>query len=141
MWIARARLAARIALALTALVLDAMTRSAIPDGVASLLIGLLLVGVAYLLVRRNGALLIDEAAPSDVRERLRKQIASEPWIGDVPKLTAVRLGPRQLLVLAHVVPSDGANLLANVAGLRARLLALPAICAVEITPVEGDRAG
>jgi divalent metal cation (Fe/Co/Zn/Cd) transporter len=103
---------------------------------ASLLIGLLLIVVAYLLMRRNLALLIDEAAPADIRERLRQAVAREPWVAEVAGLTAVYVGPRQLLVLAQVVAVDGAELTAGVGRLRRRLLAVPAIAAVEITPVE-----
>jgi cation diffusion facilitator family transporter len=125
-----------IALALAALVLHILTGSAVWDGAASLLIGLLLIVVAYLLMRRNGALLIDEAAPAEVREWLRQAVAQEPWVAEVAELTAVYLGPRQLLVLTHVVPVDGADLIASVGRLRRRLLAVPAIAGVEITPVE-----
>jgi hypothetical protein len=39
-------------------------------------------------------------------------------------------------VLAHVVPVDGAELTAGVGRLRRRLLSVPAVVAVEITPVE-----
>jgi cation diffusion facilitator family transporter len=112
-----------IALALSALVLHITTGSALWDGAASLLIGLLLIVVAYMLMRRNLALLIDEAA-------------REPWVAEVAELTAVYIGPRQLLVLAHVVPVEGTELPASVGRLRRRLLAVPAIAAVEITPVE-----
>jgi cation diffusion facilitator family transporter len=125
-----------IALALAALVLHLTTGSAVWDGAASVLIGLLLIVVAYLLMRRNLALLIDEAAPADIRERLRQAVAAEPWVAEVTELTAVYIGPRQLLVLAHVVPVDGADLPASVGRLRRRLLAVPAIAGVEITPVE-----
>jgi cation diffusion facilitator family transporter len=125
-----------LALALVALLLHIMTGSAVWDGAASLLIGLLLIGVAYLLIRRNAALLIDEAAPADVRERLRQAVAQEPWVAEVAELIAVYIGPKQLLVLVHVVPVDGTELTASVGRLRRRLLAVPAIAAVEITPVE-----
>jgi len=125
-----------LALALVALLLHVLTGSAVWDGAASLLIGLLLIVVAYLLMRRNGALLIDEAPPADVRERLRRAVAQEPWVAEVAELTAVYIGPRQLLVLAHIVPVDGTDLTAGVGRLRRRLLAVPAIAAVEITPVE-----
>jgi cation diffusion facilitator family transporter len=67
-----------IALALGALVLHITTGSAVWDGTASLLIGLLLIVVAYLLMRRNLALLIDEAAPADVRQRLRQARQCRP---------------------------------------------------------------
>jgi cation diffusion facilitator family transporter len=125
-----------LALALLALVLHLVTGMAVWDGVASLLIGLLLIAVAFVLMRRSGALLIDEAAPADVRERLRQAVAAEPWVAEVAELTAVYIGPRHLLVLAHVVPVEGADLLAGVGRLRRRLLSLPAVTAVEITPVE-----
>jgi cation diffusion facilitator family transporter len=125
-----------LALALAALLLHLLTGSAVWDGVASLLIGLLLIGVAYVLMRRNGALLIDEAAPADVHERLRQAVGREPWVAEVAELTAVYIGPKQLLVLAHIVPVDSADLAASVGRLRRRLLAVPAIAAVEITPVE-----
>jgi cation diffusion facilitator family transporter len=125
-----------IALALAALVLHITTGSALWDGAASLLIGLLLIVVAVVLMRRNLALLTDEAAPAEIRERLRQGVAREPWVAEVAELTAVYVGPRHLLVLAHVVPVDGADLPANIGRLRRRLLAVPAIAAVEITPVE-----
>jgi cation diffusion facilitator family transporter len=86
----------RLALALVALLLHIMTGSAVWDGAASLLIGLLLIVVAYLLIRRNAALLIDEAAPADVRERLRQAVAQEPWVAEVAELIAVYIGPKHL---------------------------------------------
>jgi cation diffusion facilitator family transporter len=125
-----------LALALSALVLHVVTGSALWDGAASLLIGLLLLVVALVLMRRNGALLIDESAPADVRERLRQAVVQEPWVAEVAELTAIYIGPRQLLVLAHVVPVDGVDLPASVGRLRRRLLSMPAIAAAEITPVE-----
>src|SRR5829696_3749038 len=119
-----------LALALAALLLHLVTGSAVWDGVASLLIGLLLIVVAVVLARRSGALLIDEAAPVDVREGLRQMVAAEPWVDEVAELTAVYVGPRHLLVLADVVPVEGADLLGGVGRLRRRLLALPQVAAV-----------
>jgi divalent metal cation (Fe/Co/Zn/Cd) transporter len=68
--------------------------------------------VAYLLMRRNLALLIDEAAPADIREPLRQAVAQESWVAEVAEQTA------------------------NLGRLRRRLRTVPAIAAVEITPVE-----
>jgi cation diffusion facilitator family transporter len=128
-----------IALALIALVLDLVTGSPIPDGVASLLIGLLLIAVAVLLMRRNGALLIDESAPPDVLDRLREQVRKESWVRDVADLTAVRIGPNHLLLHVHVVPVDDDRLVQRIAGLRHRLLDVDGVQSVEVTPV--DRRG
>jgi hypothetical protein len=87
-------------------------------------------------MRRNGALLINEAAPAEIRQRLREGVAAEPWVAEVAELTAVYIGPRQLLVVAHVVPAAGADLLGGVDQLRRRMLSVPAIAAVEITPIQ-----
>src|SRR6266508_3858446 len=97
---------------------------AIADGVQTLRhpepVTDVLVGVAVLLV---------SAALEGVSWRTaRRQLRAE--------LTAVYIGPKQLLVLAHVVPVDGADLTAGVGRLRRRLLAVPAIAGVEVTPVE-----
>jgi divalent metal cation (Fe/Co/Zn/Cd) transporter len=124
-----------LALALVALGLHAVTGSAVPDAVASLLIGLLLIAVSFLLVRRNAALLIDESAPADVRERLRAHVMSQFWVDDVPHLTAVRIGPNQLLVIVHLVPGcDASAIVGHIDTLRRELLALPVVTQVEITP-------
>jgi divalent metal cation (Fe/Co/Zn/Cd) transporter len=54
------------------------------------------VGVAVLLMRRNLALLIDEAAPADIRERLRQAVAAEPWVAEVAAVyIAVEITPVQ----------------------------------------------
>lgn len=126
-----------LALALAALVLHAATGSAIPDGIASLLIGALLIIVSILLARRNAALLIDESAPADVRDRLRAAVAEHSWVADVSDLVAVRVGPSQLLVIVHVVPvdCDTDTLVDAIEKLRAELIALPVVSQVEITPV------
>ena len=63
-------------------------------------------------------------------------MAEEPWVAEVAELTAVYIGPRQLLVLVHVVPVDGAELTVAIRRLRQRLLTVPAIAAVEVTPVD-----
>jgi cation diffusion facilitator family transporter len=126
-----------LALALVALILHAMTGSAVPDAIASLLIGVLLIVLSILLARRSAALLIDESAPAAVRDRLRSLVAQQPWVAEVVDLVAVRIGPLQLLVMAEVVPrpgSDADTLVADIARLREELLALPIVTRVEITP-------
>ena len=131
-----------LALALVALALHAVTGSAVPDGIASLLIGVLLIVASILLARRNAALLIDESAPPEARARLRDLVAAQPWVAAVPELMAVRIGPNQLLVIAHVVPHPGTGydrLLADVAELRHTLIALPVVSQAEITLVAADQ--
>ena len=53
----------------------------------------------------------------------------------VRDLIAVRIGPSQLLVLAQVIPRDGADIVAGIAEVRRTLLAIRAVVRVEITPI------
>lgn len=130
-----------LALALIALILHAATGSAVPDGIASLLIGLLLIVVSFMLMRRNAALLIDESAPADVRDRLRAMVEAQPWVASVPELLAIRIGPNQLLVTVHLVPTADCDMVARIADLRRTLIDLPVVSRVEITPVAPDPDG
>lgn len=135
-----------LALALAALGLHAWTGSAMWDGASSMMIGLLLVLVAWQLARRNKALLIDESAPDKVVDRLRERITSRPWVAEAPEVTAVFVGPRQLFVSVRVVPvpdmaADPADrLLAEVARLTAALEAEPTITRADVVVVAADSA-
>jgi cation diffusion facilitator family transporter len=130
-----------LGLALVALVLHAVTGSALWDAGASIAIGLLLGAVAYLMARRTKRLLIDESAPRDVLDRLHQRIAAEEWVAHVPGVIAVYVGPGRLLVNVRVVPTDQAaagpahRLVSQVATLRDDLLAAEAIGDAEITVV------
>jgi cation diffusion facilitator family transporter len=124
-----------IGLAATALLVHATTGWAAVDGVGSVAIGVLLIVVAVVLARRNAALLIDESTPPDVRERLTCVLEEERWIVRVAELTAVWTGPEEVLVLVHVVPDAAADVIDGIATLRAKLLAVPAVQRVEVTPV------
>lgn len=111
------------------------------DAGASMLIGLLLVGVAGLLARRSKGLLIDESAPEDVLVRLRGRISAETWVREIRELTAVYVGPGRLLVTMHLLPTTemsrrpAEELVDRAYGLRADLCALDVIGDAEITLV------
>jgi cation diffusion facilitator family transporter len=92
-------------LALAAIGLHAWTGSAVWDAGASVLIGVLLIGVAFLVARRSKGLLIDQSAPDDVLDRLRDRIGGEDWVAEIVVLTAVYVGPGSLLVAAHLRPT------------------------------------
>jgi cation diffusion facilitator family transporter len=130
-----------LVLALIAIFLHWLTGWEGWDAGASMLIGLLLVGVAYLLARRSKGLLIDESAPDDVLVRLRGRISAEFWVREIKQLTAVYVGPGRLLVTMHLLPTaemsrrPAAELLAHAYGLRANLCALEVIGDAEITLV------
>jgi cation diffusion facilitator family transporter len=111
------------------------------DAGASMLIGLLLVGVAGLIARRSKGLLIDESAPEDVLMRLRGRISAETWVREIRELTAVYVGPGRLLVTMHLLPTTemsrrpAEELVKRAYGLRSDLCALDVIGDAEITLV------
>lgn len=133
-----------LALALAALLLHAGTGWAGWDAVGSMGIGLLLIVVAFLLARRSKTLLLDESAPPDVLEPIRAQVCAAEWVGAVPDLHAVYVGPGSLLVNAWVTPAEGsrrapaADLVRQVGDLRRILLDNPAITQVTVT-VDGEQ--
>lgn len=68
------------------------------DGVASLLIGLLLAATAILLARESKALLLGEAALPHVQEEIRAAAGGDPDVERVNGMTTVHLGPNQIVV-------------------------------------------
>jgi cation diffusion facilitator family transporter len=95
------------ALALLALILHRITDSAIPDALATILIGFMLLYVATKLISRNRQLLANQAIPARYVEQLRERLISVSGIRDIARLEAVYLGPGQVLVAADVKMEPG----------------------------------
>jgi cation diffusion facilitator family transporter len=115
---------AGLAAAIVGLGLTAMTGDHRFDALASAVIGLILIYVAYQLAWGARGLIVGEAPPEEVLDEIRATIASEPGIDKVIDLRAVQMGTNQLLVLARVsvrdeIPSGDAERL--LARLRTRL--------------------
>jgi cation diffusion facilitator family transporter len=91
-----------LTLAAAGLGLTEATGDAVWDGVASILIGVLLLVVAVTLARVNSALLIGRAADPGLERRLLDELRSLPGVVDVPLLVTSVLGPERLLVAARV---------------------------------------
>ncbi|NVI92702.1 cation diffusion facilitator family transporter [Actinomadura sp. BRA 177] len=100
--------AAMVGLALAAggLVLRQITGSEFWDGLASVLIGLLLAGLALLIGRESTVLLIGRAADPDAQREIRAEILGAPGVTGVDELLTMHFGPEQLLVAAKVNFSD-----------------------------------
>ncbi|MDQ0378510.1 cation diffusion facilitator family transporter [Amycolatopsis thermophila] len=91
-----------LVLAFAGLFLHQVTGSEVYDGVASILIGLLLAGVAYILGRTNLRLLIGRQADLTVVRGVREHLASAPEIEAVVDLQTMLLGTDHVLVCARV---------------------------------------
>jgi cation diffusion facilitator family transporter len=133
-----------LAAALVALLLHAFTGWAGWDAIGSMVIGVLLIAVAFLLARRSKALLLEESAPPDVVDPIRERVCRAGWVGELSDIHAVYFGPSNLLVNLWITPapaeSDGSagELLKHVERLRDDLLGDPAIAQVTITLVSAD---
>jgi cation diffusion facilitator family transporter len=124
-------------LALLALVLHRATGSALPDALASIVIGGLLCYLATALTRRNRALLTNQAVPERYVTQLRERLEGREEIRAVPRIEAVYLGPTEVLVAADVRLDDGLDdVAATIARTRADIMReLPVIVRFYVTPV------
>jgi len=76
------------------------------DGIASVLIGIVLVVVVWALVRANSSLLVGQAAVPSLERALRAEVASLPAVNAVPVFVTTVLGPGRLFVAAKVEFAD-----------------------------------
>ncbi len=79
-----------------------LSGSGVWDGIASCLIGLLLVYVAWVLGRSNAQLLIGRPLPEAVRSGVREELLSVPHIVEVLELTTLIQGPDEILIAAKI---------------------------------------
>src|SRR5919197_601961 len=117
------------------------------DGAGAILVGLLLVSVAWLLGHDTKGLLLGEAAPARERDRLREAIERHAEIDAVRDLRTMYLGPESLLVAARIDLVDDLEA-ARVEALadrieRALKQAVPAVDQVFLDPTgrAGGRTG
>jgi cation diffusion facilitator family transporter len=127
------------ALALVALTLHRVTGSALPDALASIVIGGMLCYLAGRLTRRNRQLLSNQAVPERYVQRLADRLERADAIHAVTRLEAVYLGPGEVLVAADVRMADGLGGVDVAAALeRAReevAREVPAVARLYLTPV------
>src|SRR4051794_4177857 len=82
--------------------LAALTGEAAFDSAGSVIIGLILLAVAFLLGRENAALLLGEAVDPQVRRDIERAIQSIDEVEGVFELLTMHLGPEEFLVVADV---------------------------------------
>ena len=98
-----------LVLAALGLFLEQVTGDPLWDGIAAILIGVLLVLVAGSLARANISLLIGQSLPGTTRHELEDEIAAMDQVSAVPFLLTTVIGPGQLLVAAKVDFADTAT--------------------------------
>jgi cation diffusion facilitator family transporter len=77
------------------------------DGVASLIIGLLLAGVAVALIRESRGLLIGEGIRPETARAIRSLALEQPKVRDVGRILSMYIGPDDVLVTMDMDFEDG----------------------------------
>jgi cation diffusion facilitator family transporter len=96
-----------LAIAATGLILADVTGWAQWDGIASIVISVLLAAVAWVLAFEMKALLIGEAATRAERSLIRSATLSVPEVESIGRLLTMQLAPDQILVNMDVELRDG----------------------------------
>lgn len=86
-----------------------LTGSGVWDGVASVLIGVLLVYVAWVLGRSNAELLIGRPLPKRTRQSIREELLAVDQIEAVLELITIMQGPDEALAAAKIDFRDSAS--------------------------------
>jgi cation diffusion facilitator family transporter len=68
------------------------------DGIASIIIGLILCGVAAFLIWESKKLLIGEAAAPEIRDDVRRLAREDADVASIERLLTMHMGPRTLLL-------------------------------------------
>jgi cation diffusion facilitator family transporter len=90
-----------LAVAAAGLLLAQATGDLVWDGVASAVIGLILIGVAVVLAFESYSLLLGEAAPHAVEETVCRIVSADPAVGGVLRVDTMQLGPERVLVVVR----------------------------------------
>lgn len=91
-----------VAIAFVGIVLTHATGSPYPDGIASLLIGALLLVVAYFLIRESKGLLVGEGVDPRAVQEMRDLAAADDDIEEVLELLTLQTGANDVLVVMTV---------------------------------------
>lgn len=79
------------------------------DGFASLVIGLLLAGVAVLLIRESRGLLIGEGVRPETARAIRAMAREEPGVHAVGRILSMYMGPNDVLAVIDLDFDDGTS--------------------------------
>ena len=127
------------------LTLSHLTGDELYDGIASILIGVLLLVVAVVLARSNISLLVGRSVSDRLHRRIERELADVPTVDRVDTLMTMFLGPDDILVAAKVDFRDdatGADIEAAADEAERRLTGhFPEIAYVFLDPTRSRSAG
>jgi len=115
-----------LVVAFVSVFLGQITGSPYFDGAASVIIGLILMSVAWLLARETKGLLVGEGVEPPVLAHMTELVGSDPAIAAVGDIRTMFVGPKELLVnldVAFEPDVDAAGMQASIARVEAALRA------------------
>jgi len=119
--------------------LSVVTHNGVYDGLASIVIGVVLLAVAWFLATESHSLLIGEGASQKNRQAIVDLVEGDPDVDRIVELVTLQRGPRRIMVLANVEfgdQLDTAGVEAAVTRVRQTVLAaVPEASDVYLTPV------
>jgi cation diffusion facilitator family transporter len=107
--------------------LTVLTGNGVYDGIATLLIGLLLVSVAVILAVETKSLIIGESAVPEQLTAIEKALLASPGVQRVIHLRTMHLGPEELLLAAKIAvgeTDEGRDIAATIDDAEARVRAV-----------------
>ena len=129
-----------LAIAAVGLIITRLTENAFWDGIASVLIGLLLAVVAWVLAVEMKSLLIGESATREERARIRAAALSVGDARTVDRLLTMQLAPDEILVTMDIEFDeglDGDRIESAIVAIEAKISeAVPEATRIFIEPVE-----
>lgn len=124
-----------LVIAAVGLLLAHFTHNEMWDGLASILIGILLCAVAFVIAREMKALLEGESASREDRTAIRVAILSVGEVNHVDRILTMQLGPEEILVNADVAFDDDVDEVAAIEQIEASISkAVPAATRIFIEP-------
>ncbi|GII33161.1 cation diffusion facilitator family transporter [Planotetraspora mira] len=88
--------------ALFGVTMAVVTGDAVWDGIGTIMIGVLLAAIAFVLAMETKSLLIGESAAPEVEEQICAALENAPEVTKVIHLRTLHLGPEELLVAAKI---------------------------------------
>ncbi|MEO8162395.1 MAG: cation diffusion facilitator family transporter, partial [Ilumatobacteraceae bacterium] len=89
-------------LALTGVIVAHITNNSRWDSVGSLAIGVLLIGIAFVLAVNMKSLLIGEAATSEVQDLVTAALIDHPLVNRIIHMKTLHLGPEEILLAVKI---------------------------------------
>lgn len=125
-----------LVIAAAGLILTDITGSSVWDGVASILVGVVLAAVAFVIAREMSSLLVGESASRADRTSIRVAILSVGDVHHVERLLTMQLARDEILVTADVAFDEDADEVLAIEQVEASILAAcPEATRVFIEPV------